>query len=545
MRWRSCSAITFFGIGSDLEANLLPGRVDPRNFVKKNDMCSLYLQRVSSEEISEMISDLKDIKQNLNHISVKIFKENREILAPTIRDIVNASFSAGVFPDVLKWATVIPILKGGDSTLLLNYRPISLLSIFSKIFERCLYNRLIEFTSINKILTPNQHGFLKNHSTETALISYLEHLYNIINLGKYSINLFIDFKKAFDTLNHNILLQKLELYGIRGPVFNLIKSYLSNRGMRVKIGDSFSSYRFVNIGIPQGSILGPLLFILYVNDMPGFTDEIFTVMYADDSNFCASNKSAHDLFGGINGKIELLYNWATCNRLSINSEKSFYMSISNRNLPVNLPAVILNNTNLESKLTGRYLGVTMDRGLKFDQHVRDVCDKVSKNIGVIYRIRKLLNFETLKTLYYALIYPYLLYCNLAWGNIYHVHLKPLEILQKRVIRIINGAEYNSPTNTYFFQNEILKLKDIYKYRLGLYMFNLDRDSLSRQHAYSTRNRRDLLPSFNRTNVSQRSLFYTGPNLWNSIPENIKDSNSLAIFKVKLKKYLISQYSADM
>ena len=329
--------------------------------------------------------------------------------------------------------------------------PLSGLPTLSKIFEKAISSRLLNFINKHSIISNKQFGFQKNKSTSDAILSMIEYIYSSLNDRKTSISVFIDLKKAFDTVNHSILLRKLNCYGIRGLPLELLASYLSDRKQCVKVGDAISNYQTVNIGVPQGSVLAPLLFILYINDLPVST-KLNTVLFADDSTIYGSSSDATAFFDEFNTELSKIFEWTCVNRLSLNVSKTYAMLFSNRNL-LNSEShnIKLDDQVIEFLENGNFLGVTIDTKLNFSYHIKNICIKLSKTIGLFYKLRFDVPRVNLIKLYYSLFYPYLLYCNKIWGGTYDSHLKPVLLLQKKIIRIIMGEGYLSHTCTLFFQ----------------------------------------------------------------------------------------------
>ena len=436
---------------------------------------------------------------------------------------MNKSFVDGTFPDCLKIAHVTPIHKAGDITVVSNYRPISVLPIMYKIFEKCIAERISNYLSVFNILSSHQHGFRRGLGTVDALIRLSESIYNGLNCGMHTAGVFIDLKKAFDTVNHQVLLDKLEHYGFRGPAFRLINSYLSNRQQVVRMGSSVSSREFISIGVPQGSILGPLLFLLYINYFPNALSSSSSVLLADDTTVLLSSVSYERLINHLNLDLAAAFEWTKVNRLSVNVVKTVAMLFTNRSGDVNLDnCIVFKEQEVEFSMSTKFLGVIVDNHLKYDEHIALVNDKLSKAIGIMYRIRQQSSDRTMLLLYYSLIYPYMIYCNLVWGSTFASHLDSMFILQKKAIRIVTGADYLAHTEPLFAKTGVLKLRDLHKYLLCVHMFTRIDETGQPQHSYHTRRRNDVRPAYQRLTRTQQSLTYAAPSVWNPLPRSLRE-----------------------
>ena len=377
--------------------------------------------------------------------------------------MLNRCISVGEFPDVFKLAVVTPIFKKGDPLNVANYRPISVLLLLAKVFEKCIHTRLVQFLDASSILNQQQFGFRRGMSTEMAILKLVENVYEVLNNKQVALDVFIDFRRAFDTVQHTTLFRKLQAYGIGGLSLKIFKSFLNNRKQAVKIKNHVSSYNSLTIGLPQGSALSATLFLIYINDLPNFSDTCQPILYADDTTLCFKNNSVQSVFDNANINLENFNQWAMANRLSINSDKTNFMLFSNLTLPNPLPNITLNGYSIEHLDSTMFLGLKIDCKLRFDDHVEIISSKIAKSIGIIKHIANLIPVSTLLSLYYALIHPYLIYAALAWGSTYEVHLKPIIILQKKAIRAINKVHFLAHTTPLFFSNRILKFLDLIKY----------------------------------------------------------------------------------
>ena len=287
--------------------------------------------------------------------------------------IFNDSLLLGIFPQSMKIAKVTPFYKSGKKNLMTNYRPISVLSCFSKILERIMYNRLYSYLNDNNLFFQKQFGFREGHSTNHALIELINSINDSFNQNKYTLGVFIDLSKAFDTVDHNILLKKLSLYGIKNNSLKWFSSYLSNRKQFIQAGDIKTSYEDIICGVPQGSILGPLLFIIYVNDLSDVSKILEPIMFADDTNLFFTHKNIKELFQTVNSELDKVFQWFNANKLSLNKDKTkytfFHKAREKDNIPLKLPALFINDKEIERVTSIKFLGVLTDEHLTWKKHI--------------------------------------------------------------------------------------------------------------------------------------------------------------------------------
>jgi len=285
-------------------------------------------------------------------------------------------------------------------------------------------------------------------------------MYSNIDNGNFVLSIFLDFRKAFDSVSHDILLGKLSHYGFRGVALNWIKSYLSERKQMTVVGDANSSMKRLTHGVPQGSILGPLFFLIFINDLPNSSSFFSYVLFADDSTLSTTFSEANSVatFRTINAELMNVSKWLRANKISINLNKTKCIAFSYRK-SIDIPQVCMDGSEITRTDCVKFLGLYLDQHLTFKQHINHVSEKVSKSLGILSKLRYFLPHATLKMLYQSLIHPYLSYGVEAWGSAYHNVINKVLILQKKAIRAINSLPYNDNTNEYFKQNNILKLED--------------------------------------------------------------------------------------
>ena len=347
----------------------------PLDYLSNLNLNSFFISPCTASEVSSLIRSLKLGKSSgPNSIPVKLLKILEEPISNDLSVLINESFVSGIFPDNLKIAKVVPIFKKGLTTLKSNYRPISLLSIFSKIFEKVMHQRMYKFLETYEILFCMQFGFRTGHSTDHALISLTETIKSSLDKGRVGCGIFIDLQKAFDTVNHDILLKKLEHYGIRGIALNWFKSYLKNRKQYVSLNGHSSSFREISCGVPQGSVLGPLLFLIYINDLTNSSKFFSFFLFADDTNiYCESDDPAL-LTRKVNRELKKVKLWLDSNKLALNISKTNYVLFhSPRKELANDLNIKIGKQNIQKTKYVKFLGVLMDEHLTWKYHTSELC----------------------------------------------------------------------------------------------------------------------------------------------------------------------------
>ena len=441
-------------------------------------------------------------------------------------------------------ARITQIFKSGGSADPSNYRPISSLHFLSKVIEKIFSNRLTCFFDKFSLFTASQFGFRKFCSTVHALTDLTNGIYSSLDSKNHHINVFIDLKKAFDTVPHQVLLSKLALYGVRGVPLKFIKSFLADRSQFVRMGEYSSSLKAITMGVPQGSILGPILFIIFINDFPAASNLLNCLLFADDSSFSISGDNLGITIPVLNEELRKVAAWTLANRLTINTGKTQMLLYSNKFVDFNSQEdVLFNGSPIEFSDSCSYLGVLIDNKLVFRNHIDRVVSKISKNTGILYKIRDFLPREARLSYYYSFILPYLTYNVLVWGSTYPVHLNSLIIQHKRTIRTLAGVPYGHHTTGLFYEYKLLKFVDLYKYHVCLYMFSA-RNKYAVSHNLSTRSNNLPVSMFFRTTLGQHSINFMGPKIWNSLPESVRNVDTLNRFKSEVKNYYLSFYIAN-
>ena len=468
----------FTNIGKSVEEKIPRGNKPFSSYLHNRNPFNIVLNPCTNEEVKKYISEM-NVSKATGPVSVptSILKQfTDEIMVPLVSTI-NKSLNEGIFPDILKSASVCPIYKKGERTICANYRPISLLSNLSKLFEKAMYSRIELFLSNFETIYKLQFGFRKKHSTEHALLSMIEEIRRCLDKGMFSCGVFIDLEKAFDTVNHKILIHKLDHYGIRENSLSWIKSYLSNRKQLVNLNGVKSNYEKVSCGVPQGSILGPLLFLIYINDMHIAVKSSIVHHFADDTNLLFSSKNPQKLSTILNTDLKLLYQWLCANRLSLNVSKTEFIIFKPPKKSLNQRITLtLNRTRIYESTKIKYLGIILDARLNWNHHINELSKKLNRSIGMIYKIRSDCTKQVLVSLYFSIFHSHLSYGLTLWGlnarSLYRISL-----LQKRIIRAITFSDYNCHTAPLLKNLEILALKDLFSYKTLSLMWDFDHDNL--------------------------------------------------------------------
>ena len=535
----------FLNVGAKLAKKIKPSNVNYNTFLPGQFKNSLYFYPTDASEVISVCNTLKN-KNSSGHDKIVswVAKTTIDIVAEPLADIINCSLETGIVPDEVKIAKVIPVYKAGVKNEFSNYRPISILPFFSKIFEKIVYTRLINYLNKADVLTSSQYGFRKKSSTYMALVDICEQITNSIDNRDYCAGVFIDLSKAFDTIDHTILLTKLQHYGIRGITLDWFKNYLTNRVQFVSIENVNSSNGYITCGVPQGSILGPLLFLIYINDICCSSSVLNFILFADDTNLFYSSKSITELQQVLNNELAALSEWFKANRLSLNIDKTSYILFcanNARRVPELSFELFIESIKVKRVESCKFLGVYLDEKMTWKNHIEQITSKMSKTVGIISRTKHILPKYVLHTLYYTMIFPYLHYCNIVWASTYPSRLEKIFVLQKRIIRIISACKYRDHTSNCFKELHILKFPDINFLQTALFMFKVDRNLLpshliksfyqnSEIHHYCTRSSDNYhLESVN-TNMKRFSFNHKGPILWNSIPPSIHALNNINKFK---------------
>ena len=516
----------------------------------------LFWRPTSPLEVEEVCRGLDASKAaGWDGVSPRVVKAVSRELAGPLACLYNCCMREGHYPQCFKTARVIPVFKGGDPTQFSNYRPVSVLPVLSQIFERLLKLRLVQFLNRQGTIISGQYGFRAGHSTAMAILDMVERIRQAWAEGNAAVGVFIDLKKAFDTVDHRILLKKLDHYGIRGKTLELLESYLGNRSQYVCYGGFESPRGRVECGVPQGSVLGPLFFILYVNDIARACPGLQLVLFADDTSGFAKDRDPARLLDKVSEGMGQLSTWFRKNRLTLNIKKTEYIFFGGAHEHPSLERGLTIGGELVKRSSGvRFLGVWVDEGLKWTGQIDRVRRKVSQLLGVIGRAGTVLGGGQLLTLYNSMVLPHLQYCLVVWGDFQEgrniVVAEGLLRLQKRFMGLIAGKRGRFHADPLFLEYGVLKIGDLYRQQLRVHAWQFWQGRLPQgqaamlgrveaTHGHNTRAARTGLYLSAR---EHRSVGYRVPKEWATLTEGLRGMGSSAGFKKRSKRDLLSRYS---
>ena len=570
----------FSQVGMEVASSVPKTNTHFSTFLPPRCLSSIYMAHINPEEMRGFIKALKSkASKDVNGLSTNFLQFIVDEISIPLSHIFNLMIETGIFPERLKTSRVVPIFKGGDHLDVNNYRGVSLIDNLSKIMEKAMATKFQGFLDHTGFYYENQFGFRPKMSTSMAVTKVMNFLSKEMNKNKHTMAIFLDIKKAFDSVDRNILYAKLDNCGIRGPALELVKSYFQNRKQKVTVNGTCSDgLADIPIGVLQGSILGVLFFVIFINDLQRSCTELLNILFADDNTGLLASESLDELICKGNEQLDMLFTWYSANKLAIHPGKSRVMIFHPPSRPPPLPQVNghpymplyinFNDRGREGETvlplditkikmirlvpnaeesSFKLLGVLLDKNLSLKEHVKGVHNKISRSLFAIKQMKKFLDKEHLLLLANAYIKSHLEYCNVVFTCCNKTTLKPLEITLKKTVRAIQGVGPRDHTAEIFKELNILPLADMINYSVAKFMHKFYHDLLPETFNdtwnkniqvtnVQTRQADDIRPERFHLNYFKSHPFFAFPDIWNTLPIELKNIVDEDIFATRAKKY---------
>lgn len=515
-----------------------PSKITP----VKHQPNSFFMKPTSESEIVSVINSLKNgTSPGYDKLKAETLKRISEVIKQPLTFLVNKIMEQGGWPKLFKRGVVRPLFKSGNRREIVNYRPITLISNLAKIAEKIIKVRMTGFIDRYCLLADSQFGFRPGKSTQDAFENLLGNVYSAVDNNQPALCIFVDLAKAFDTVNHEILLDKLQRLGFRGNTYDLLKSYLCMRTQQVIFNNYLSRESHITCGVPQGTVLGPVLFALYINDLLTMSGCGKIVSFADDTAIFYKSHSWEALKMDVERDFSRVVEWFDSNLLTVNMDKTKFLTFTSyqQNLIIKELTIATNNKNLKIKesVSVKYLGITLDKNLKWNLHTDTLVKKLRTFISKFKYLVGILSSRQLKILYHSFIESQLSYGIIAWGSLHKCYLKNLETVQKWILKVIHQKKKNYPSDDLFKEAMVLDIRQLYSLNVLLRQPRHDYISFL-DHHYSTRNKFNICRKAKcRKAIGQRSYIYQGQKLYDVLPPSIKEIANSYSYKRKVKQWL--------
>ena len=568
-----------------LQARLPPQINDPLKYMKnmmKNRKCSFSFKSVHPDDVKRIVMGLKNTKSvGLDDLDVHTIKLIIDDILPSLTHIINLSLDSSVFPDLWKSAKIIPLLKKGDPLSAKNYRPVALLPILSKILEKVVFKQIVNYMETNKLIHPSHHGSRAKHNTCTAVLEMYSTWVDSFERGETTGIMMLDLSAAFDLVNHELLVKKLELMGFDKSALNWFKSYLSGRSQCVHIDGQTSKLRHISVGVPQGSVLGALMYILFVNDLPSVIHEHDHITsdtaeehalsgqhnecsccgllcaYVDDSTYSYSCTDPSELNQRLNTMYRTLATYFSDNRLVINGDKTKLIVVEHGKYGNARDNILVDTgtTIITPSESGRLLGINIHESLKWKDHILSgenaLIKCLSLRLNAVKRISSISSFKTRLMVANACFQSVLVYMIVIWGGSEKYLTRAAQVIQNKVARHVTKLTWFTPIRSLLKQCNWLSIQQLIFFHTALQMWKVRTDNApgflkNRFELTNTRSRQDgalLIPAVS-TSLGRKSFPVRAAAVWNQSPADIRNLKSLQTFKQKLKSWTMDNIAIE-
>ena len=516
----------------------------------KDQLLSQF-ENVSEAQVTDYVNSIPVDKSISDSMPLRIIRHILPSIIQPFTHVINLSLNTGIMPDICKVALVTPIHKGGDTSDPGNYRPISILPILGKTIEFFVNNQLTQYLHDRELICKNQYGFRKDHSTTYLMLDMFDEIYSSKSKQKCPAIVFLDIKKAFDTVNHDVLLGKLKHYGINGIALEWFKSFLSDRMQKTRIGCKISNLDRITSGVPQGSILGPVLFCIFINDLPLACKNSKPYLFADDGALYFDNIT-RGKYANIEQEMQYVFKWLQANGLSLNNSKTKFLVFDSYPQEDVILVPVTNDLTLvicECK-SQKYLGLIVDNKLTFYDHIEYIKKKISKRIGALYRSKGLLPLKFRKMFVNALMLPHFDYLDIIWSKTFKYRLKELDILYKKVAKIALDVNVRESSAEVYKNMEWLPLHLRRQLHLSTYMYRIINEicpkHFNEKFNYISGGSRDGVNCnlYTKKSKSHKEFYYLGAKAWNILPQSLRESESVKAFSSMYKKALLESMKTN-